>query len=466
MKPMRLSPPIVAEPVHALGKAVAICGHKSESDVQVFRYKAMSGTLEEIWRGAAPSVELFNVPVQQLAMDDRVFAVQQFDVNGQLLRSADPPPKLLTAIFPQVPLRAPYVNSPPYACARAIRVGNIVNGATVEVYRNRGRVFEGPIGFPNAEIRVEPLNPGDQLYAIQSFLDIKPATSSTETVVPYPQEKLPKPSIKKPLIECAPSFEVGGLIPGAQFFVREQKTGIFLAEAIASEPQGSVHIAKGLQKEWTLVAYQQLCGEKDRSPESDPVAVEDIGCFGTFLPKIIGQVKPGDFLVVVEGVHESTIRILADGIDIGGGTCYGTTVFSLDAPLPKARIQLIQSFDCRGQVWEAAGHPVQSVPDDEVLELSAETFQSTINHAGLPILVDFWAPWCHACLAAAPKVQQLAKDYAGRAIIAKLDISQYDPYDDHSIPIFRLYMQGKVVMTVVAFDEATIRNWLNRAVGA
>lgn len=464
MKPMKLSPPTIAEPVHGLGKAVVILGHLAGADVKVYRYLSASGKLEEIWSGLAPQVELFNVPVKQLSTGDKVFAVQQCQVGSQTLKSADPPPKLLTAVFPKVPLETPYINTPLYNCARAIRVGNIVNGAMVEVYRNGKRIFQSPIGFPNLAIGVEPLKSDDEVYAVQYFADIAPATSVKEKVVPYPQRKLPKPTIRKPLIECAPSFEVEGLVPGARLFVREQKTGTLIGEQVASESVASVHAQKGLRKEWTLVACQQLCGKTDCSPDSDPVAVEEIGCFGTYPPKIVGQVQPGDTFVVVQGVHESTIRILANGVDIGGGTCYGTTAFDLDTPLANATIQLIQSFDCRGKVWEAKSHPVQSVPDDEVLELGEATFLSTINTASLPILVDFWAPWCSACLAAAPKVEQLAKDYAGKAIIAKLDITKYDPYSESVIPVFRIYKGGNLVIKIIAFDETKIRSELNKLV--
>jgi thiol-disulfide isomerase/thioredoxin len=455
---------MIAEPVHALGKAVVISGHLAGADVKVFRYQALSGKLEQLWQGHAPQTDLFNVPVSQLTTNDKVFAVQQYQLGGQLLTSADPPPKLLTAAFPPVPLLAPYLNTPLYACARAIRVGNIVNGATVEVYRNGQRIFEGAIGYPNMEIvGIDPLKPDDELYAVQYFPDIKPATSGKERVKPYPEQRLPKPAIKKPLIECAPSFEVEGLVPGARLFVHEQKSGALIAERVVSEPVASVHLKKGgLRNDWTLVASQQLCEEKDRSPDSDAVPVEDIGNFAAYPPRFVAKVKPGDTFVVVEGVHESTIRILADGSDIGGGTCYGITAFALDAPLPKAQIQLIQSLDCHGKVWEVKSPPVSSVPDDEVVELNEETFSSTINTASLPIMVEFWSPACHVCVAIAPTISQLAKDYAGRVIIAKLDVVLYDPYSDPLVPTFRFYTKGNVVATVVGWDEWTVRQLLDQ----
>jgi len=466
MKPMKLSPPQIAEPVHALGRAVVVSGHLAGADIKVFRYQSGSGKLEEIGNGTAPWVDLFNIRVQQFATGDKVFAVQQYQVGSQTLKSADPPPKLLTAVFPQVPLPAPYVNAPLYVCARMISVGNIVNGAMVEVYRNRRRIVEAPIGYPNLGIRVDPpLKARDEVYAVQYFPDIKPATSDVEKVVPYPERKLPKPTIRKPLIECAPSFQVEGLVPGATVFVHEKKSGDLVAERVVSELVESVEVEGGLRKDWTLTASQQLCGENDRSPDSDPVKVEEIGCFPTYPPKLAAPIKPGNMFVVVDGVHESTIRILADGKDIGGGTCFGTTVFGLDAPLPNARIQLVQSLDCRRKVWEVKSHPVRSVPDDELLELDESTFLSTISTAARPVMIDYWAAWCPICVKILPKIKQLAKDYAGKVIIAKLDTKKYNPYSDTTLPMFRFYKSGKVVATVKGWHESKIRNELNKLAG-
>jgi thioredoxin 1 len=464
MKPMKLSPPIIAEQVHGLGKAVAISGHLAKADVKIFRYKSSTNKLEEIWDGPAPNVNIFNVVIPQLQTGDSLFAVQEIQIEGQLTKSADPPPKLLTAVFPQVPLITPYVNTPLYTCARMIGIGNIINGAMVQIYRKGNKIYESPIGYPNLRIHTDPLESGDDIYVVQSFPDIKPATSKTEYVVPYPERRLPKPTIRKPLMECAPSFEVEGLVPGASLFVREKQTDQKIAEQVVGTSVTSVDAEGGLRRGWTLVAAQQLCGENDRSQDSDEVEVEEIGCLGTYPPKFAIKPKPGDTYIVVKGLHESTIRILADGKDIGGGTCYGITTFSLDAPLPSAKMQLIQSLDCRGKVWEAPSQFVRSVPDDEVLELTESTFYATISTANLPLMVDFWAPWCSHCVDAIPYVEQIAKDYAGKAIIAKLDITKYNAYGDNSVPMFRFYENGQIVDKVLGFDETKIRSILDQLI--
>ena len=55
------------------------------------------------------------------------------------------------------------------------------------------------------------------------------------------------------------------------------------------------------------------------------------------------------------------------------------------------------------------------------LVLGDETFAKTIAESDVPVLVDFYADWCGPCKMMAPSVDQLARDYLGRAIIAKLD---------------------------------------------
>ena len=55
------------------------------------------------------------------------------------------------------------------------------------------------------------------------------------------------------------------------------------------------------------------------------------------------------------------------------------------------------------------------------LVLSDETFAKTIAESDVPVLVDFYADWCGPCKMMAPSVDQLAREYVGRAIVAKLD---------------------------------------------
>lgn len=60
-----------------------------------------------------------------------------------------------------------------------------------------------------------------------------------------------------------------------------------------------------------------------------------------------------------------------------------------------------------------------------VIELSDQNFQQVVMNSTLPVLVDFYSPTCSPCHALAPVIEQLAGQYAGRALICKLDTSRH-----------------------------------------
>ena len=76
-------------------------------------------------------------------------------------------------------------------------------------------------------------------------------------------------------------------------------------------------------------------------------------------------------------------------------------------------------------------------------------FQAEILDSGKVALVDFWAAWCGPCLALAPVIDQLASDYDGKAVIAKVNVDDNPntaaKYGIRSIPSLLIFKNGEVV---------------------
>ena len=83
-----------------------------------------------------------------------------------------------------------------------------------------------------------------------------------------------------------------------------------------------------------------------------------------------------------------------------------------------------------------------------VNEVSDSTFEGDILKSAVPVLVDFWAPWCGPCRSVAPIVEDLANQYAGKLKVAKINVDESTEvamrYQITSIPTFILFKNGQV----------------------
>lgn len=99
---------------------------------------------------------------------------------------------------------------------------------------------------------------------------------------------------------------------------------------------------------------------------------------------------------------------------------------------------------------------------------SSAEFQEKVLGSDVPVLVDFWAPWCGPCRAIAPAVEELATEYSGKAKVFKIDVDQVGEvaqnYGVMSIPALLVFKGGKVVdKQVGAGPKSQIAALIDRA---
>lgn len=90
---------------------------------------------------------------------------------------------------------------------------------------------------------------------------------------------------------------------------------------------------------------------------------------------------------------------------------------------------------------------------EEILQSSDATFEQEVLKSELPVLVDFWAPWCMPCRMIAPAVEEIAKEYAGKLKVAKVNVDDNPKtstfYGIMSIPTLIVFKGGGVKETIV-----------------
>ena len=107
-------------------------------------------------------------------------------------------------------------------------------------------------------------------------------------------------------------------------------------------------------------------------------------------------------------------------------------------------------------------------PLDEPLNADTALFDEIVTEARVPVFVDFWASWCGPCKMAAPEVEALAREMAGRAVILKVDTEAHSDlaarFRIQGIPYFVVLRSGRVTLQRAGLVPRTeMRRWLEIA---
>ena len=88
-----------------------------------------------------------------------------------------------------------------------------------------------------------------------------------------------------------------------------------------------------------------------------------------------------------------------------------------------------------------------------ITELDSSNFDSTVSNASVPVVVDFWAPWCGPCKAIAPILDELATELGDSVKICKVNVDNNSEiagkYEIRAIPTILVFKDGQVAENIV-----------------
>lgn len=104
---------------------------------------------------------------------------------------------------------------------------------------------------------------------------------------------------------------------------------------------------------------------------------------------------------------------------------------------------------------------------NEPVHVTDAAFEKVVLQSTLPVVVDFWAPWCGPCKMVAPALEKIAKEQAGKLVVAKVNTDENSEWAMHygvqGIPTMLFIANGKIVHRQVgALPEMMLRDVLSQ----
>ena len=103
-----------------------------------------------------------------------------------------------------------------------------------------------------------------------------------------------------------------------------------------------------------------------------------------------------------------------------------------------------------------------------IVHITAGNFNDEVNNSNIPVLIDFWAPWCGPCRSIAPILEQLSEKYDGKIKIAKLNVDDEpalaSQFKIMGIPTLTLFKNGQIFKQLVGLrTSAELEDLFNKA---